>query len=249
MIQKIRTIVNRIRFGPDEPIIKELKKHYEYGDRVGYYRGRRFHCESICCEATPGLLENAVVLIEELKQGKENIKLLNMGSGASQFNHIISSLDKVDVYNADILIENEDDHNKWCDLNQQNPIPYKDKFDIVLAQEVIEHIENPWKFVRDLSSALNPDGYLIISTPNVTSLQSKMKFLTSNYFVWFTPKCHSYHINPVTYWEMELIAERTGLKVDKIIGSGDYFFSRNKKKSKRSVVSNNESLIFLLKKV
>lgn len=246
--EKLRNIFNKFKFGADEQIIQELKSHFEYGDRVGYYKGKRFHCEGICCEATPGLLENAVLLIEKLKQEKGCVRLLNIGSGTSQFNKIISSLDNVDVYNADILIENEDNHNKWCDLNQQDPIPYTEKFDVVLAQEVIEHIENPWKFVRDIASSLEKGGYIIISTPNVASLQSKIKFLFSSHFAWFTPECLPYHINPIPYWEMEVIAERTGFEMEQIIGSGDYFFSRNKKKNKKRVVSDNESLIFLLRK-
>lgn len=234
-------------FGHDERIIDELKKHFVHEDRVGYFKNRRFHCDGICCEATPGVLENVVLLLEKLKQENQNIKLLNIGSGSSQFDRVISFLN-IDVYNTDIVIKNEDSHNKWCDLNLQNPIPYDEKFDVVLAQEVIEHLENPWKFFRDLHSALKDNGCLIITTPNVASWHSKIKFLFGNHFNWFTPDCLSYHINPVAYWEIELIVEKTGFYLEKIIGSGDYFFARNKKKSKRQVISDNEGLIYFLRK-
>lgn len=243
----VRNIVNRIRFGEDEPIIKELKKYFVHEDRVGYYKNRRFHCDGICCEATPGVLENVILLLDRLTKENKDTKLLNIGSGSSQFDKVLDCLE-LEVFNTDIVIENEDTHNKWCDLNFENPIPYNKKFDIVLAQEVIEHLENPWKLFRDLNTSLKDGGYLIVSTPNIASLQSKIKFLIGNHFAWFTPKCLSYHINPVPYWEIELIAERTGFRVEEIIGSGDYFFSNNKKKSKKCVISDNEGLIFSLRK-
>lgn len=244
---KIINLYNRLRYGQDETIIKELKRFFRHEDRVGYYQNRRFHFDSICCEATPGVLENVILLFHGFTKEKKDLKLLNIGSGSSQFDEVLDCLD-IDVYNTDIVIKEEDDHNKWCDLNLENPIPYEEKFDIILAQEVIEHLENPWKLFRDLNSSLKENGYLIVSTPNVASLNSKLKFLISNHFAWFTPKCLSYHINPLTYWEIELIAEKTGFELEQIIGSGDYFFSRNKNKSKRRVISDNEGLIYLLRK-
>lgn len=245
---KIRNIYNRLRYGQDDSIIKKLKESFQHEDRVGYYQNRRFHFDSICCEATPGVLENVVLLLAKFAKQNKNLKLLNIGSGSSQFDEVLDCLD-IEVYNTDIVIKDEDDHNKWCDLNLENPIPYSEKFDIALAQEVIEHLENPWKLFRDLNSALNDGGYLIVTTPNVASLQSRIKFLLSGYFEWFTPKCLNYHINPVPYWEIELIASKTGFKVEQVLGSGDYFFNKNKNKSKKRIILDNEGLIYLLRKI
>lgn len=245
---KITNTYNRLRYGQDEEIIQELRNYFLHEDRVGYYQNRRFHFDSICCEATPGVLENVILILERLTKENQDSKLLNIGSGSSQFDKVLDCLD-LDVYNTDIVIKNEDEHNKWCDLNLENPIPYDEKFDIAVAQEVIEHLENPWKLFRDMNSALNDGGYLIVTTPNVASLQSRIKFLFSGYFAWFTPKCQTYHINPVAFWEIELIASKTGFKVEKIVGSGDYFFSRHKNKSKRRVICDNEGIIYLFKKV
>lgn len=244
---KIRNFYNTFRYGSDEPIIEELKKHFWHEDRVGIYKDKRFRFDNICCEAAPGVLENIVLLLEGFKKENKNFKLLNIGSGSSQFDKILAFLD-IDVYNTDIVINNEDEHNKWCDLNSQNPIPYDEKFDVVLAQEVIEHLENPWKFLRDLNSTLKEGGYSIITTPNIASKNSKKIFKKTGYYKWFTPDCLHYHINPISFWEIELIAEKTNFKVERIIGSGDYFFNRNKNKKKKDILSDNENLIFLLKK-
>lgn len=43
-------------------------------------------------------------------------------------------------------------------------------FDLVTALEVVEHVEDPASFIRDLAAKLAPGGLLIMSTPNKTPL-------------------------------------------------------------------------------
>jgi 2-polyprenyl-6-hydroxyphenyl methylase/3-demethylubiquinone-9 3-methyltransferase len=46
-----------------------------------------------------------------------------------------------------------------------------DKFDVVCAFEVVEHILHPEKFVNTISDILNPGGIVVISCPNAKSLE------------------------------------------------------------------------------
>jgi SAM-dependent methyltransferase len=41
-----------------------------------------------------------------------------------------------------------------------------EKFDTVIAGELIEHLENPLQFLADCYHILNPGGQLVLSTPN-----------------------------------------------------------------------------------
>ncbi|MEZ5899130.1 MAG: methyltransferase domain-containing protein [Hyphomicrobiaceae bacterium] len=43
---------------------------------------------------------------------------------------------------------------------------YRQKFDVVLATEVIEHVAHPDQFLRKLSTFVRPKGHVIITTPN-----------------------------------------------------------------------------------
>jgi 2-polyprenyl-3-methyl-5-hydroxy-6-metoxy-1,4-benzoquinol methylase len=50
-------------------------------------------------------------------------------------------------------------------------------FGIVTAIEVIEHVESPIGFLRNIGNLLAPDGVAVITTPNVDSLPARLKFL------------------------------------------------------------------------
>lgn len=52
-----------------------------------------------------------------------------------------------------------------------------DGFDLVLAVEVIEHLESPIAFLRTIRALLAPSGIAILTTPNMDSLAARAKFL------------------------------------------------------------------------
>jgi SAM-dependent methyltransferase len=68
-----------------------------------------------------------------------------------------------------------------ADLN--HPLPLPDKcFDVVVSVEGIEHLENPHLFLREVHRVLKDDGTLILTTPNIVSLRSRVRFLGSGFF-------------------------------------------------------------------
>lgn len=58
-----------------------------------------------------------------------------------------------------------------ADLNK--PLPIEDKlFDIVHANQIIEHLVETDLFVREIYRILKPGGYVVVSTPNLSSLHN-----------------------------------------------------------------------------
>lgn len=45
------------------------------------------------------------------------------------------------------------------------PTNYKNSFDIVIAEQVFEHVRNPWIGVKNVFKILKPGGYFLITTP------------------------------------------------------------------------------------
>nr|WP_172632601.1 methyltransferase domain-containing protein [Methanotorris igneus] len=59
-----------------------------------------------------------------------------------------------------------DDVQKFENLKKLNK-----KFDVIVAGEIIEHLENPGLFLDKVKEFLKEDGILIITTPNMLSLR------------------------------------------------------------------------------
>ncbi len=60
-------------------------------------------------------------------------------------------------------------------------------FDVVFALDIIEHLESPDKFLRNIVSVMKDEGLLILSTPNASSLSRLIQ--GSNWFA-FKDKTH-----------------------------------------------------------
>jgi SAM-dependent methyltransferase len=66
------------------------------------------------------------------------------------------------------------------DLNSR--LPFKSAcFDGVNLTEVIEHIENQPQLIREIARVLKPDGVVVISTPNVLNVHSRLRFLFTGF--------------------------------------------------------------------
>ena len=101
-----------------------------------------------------------------------------------------------------------------CDLDRGIPVRSETAQGVV-AIEVIEHLENAFHLLREFARVLTPDGWAILTTPNTTSLTSRVSFALRGYPVFFGP--HEYetngHIHPVALIDIQRMAERCGLTV------------------------------------
>lgn len=58
--------------------------------------------------------------------------------------------------------------------------PYRDNsMDVITSIQVLEHLENPWQFLREIRRILKPGGYLLISYPTSKDYLSRLRFLRS----------------------------------------------------------------------
>jgi len=98
-------------------------------------------------------------------------------------------------------------------------LPFRDAtFDGVVAIEGIEHLENPYLPAREFFRVLRPGGLLILSTPNVLNLRSRMKFLVRGTLFWFDEWTYrrGFHVNAVPVYELRHILTEAGFTVDSI---------------------------------
>lgn len=113
------------------------------------------------------------------------------------------------------------------DLN--DTLPFEDEtFDYITSVEGIEHLENPFKCIREFARVLKPDGTLILTTPNIMSIKSRTRFFLYSYHDFFRfitlegeyrhsqTEYEHQHINPMTFQELRYALNKAGLSVSSI---------------------------------
>ena len=70
-------------------------------------------------------------------------------------------------------------------------------FDLVVAVEVIEHVESPIGFLRNVAQLLAPGGVAAITTPNVDSLPARIRFLLAGRLRTMDENSDPTHISPI----------------------------------------------------
>jgi len=139
------------------------------------------------------------VVLNLLKSEKRG-KVLDAGAGEGALSYKLQELG-FDIVACDITPENFKVKEIPCEeVNLNNDLPYDNNFlDYFVAVEVIEHLENPWHFVREVSRVLKPNGRLILTTPNINSISSRTLFLYNLNYHDFGED-YTYHISPINYY-------------------------------------------------
>ncbi len=174
------------------------------------------------------LLEKIVGIIAARKRGK----VLDLGCGDGDYAYRLNSLG-FDVLAGDMDVNRfkykEHIPFQKCDVTAK--LPFGDGvFDYVLFVEVIEHLRNPYEVIAEIKRVLKPGGAVIVSTPNILNLKSRMRFLAEGCWEYFReiPLEHSQnpkeviwnlHLMPWRYHELEYLLHSSGLTVKNVYTS------------------------------
>ncbi|BDZ71672.1 class I SAM-dependent methyltransferase [Methanobacterium petrolearium] len=160
--------------------------------------------EIIGCAAA-GVHETVLSMLENKKRGK----LLDIASGYGNLSFNLCKMG-FEVCSGDIDPTRFIPENIEClkvDANEE--LPWVDKtFDFVISVETIEHLENPWNFIREVYRLLKPNGTFILTTPNVESWFSKFIFMVYGQFNLFGDFYNENdHITPIFDWNLNLMIQ------------------------------------------
>jgi ubiquinone/menaquinone biosynthesis C-methylase UbiE len=73
--------------------------------------------------------------------------------------------------------------NRFHIADMTRPLPWPDaSFDLILCVEGIEHLEDAFAFLGEMHRLLKPGGIVVVTTPNIISLRSRMRFFGSGFY-------------------------------------------------------------------
>jgi SAM-dependent methyltransferase len=117
-----------------------------------------------------------------------NLKVLDLGAGHGALTKKLYEMG-YEISACDLFPEFFEFSEIKCvkvDVTREFPFP-DNSFDLVIAVEVSEHILDHEMFFSELSRILKPGGRFLLSTPNILSLKSRLRFLFRGFFYSFNP--------------------------------------------------------------
>ncbi|HEC68755.1 MAG TPA: methyltransferase domain-containing protein [Candidatus Omnitrophica bacterium] len=168
------------------------------------------------------LLERVLEIMRKKRRGK----VLDLGCGDGDYGNSLKNMG-FDVLSADIDYDRFKYHKiiPFVRLNIDRELPFPEgEFDYVLFIETIEHIYNPDFVIGQIRRVLKLGGVLILSTPNILNLNSRLRFLFQGSFDFFREPTLDYarvfpgglqnmHVIPWRYQELEYLLYKNNILV------------------------------------
>jgi SAM-dependent methyltransferase len=118
------------------------------------------------------------VVADLLQRHLSRGRVLEVGAGSGELSHLLREKG-YHVEAADIdpsQCDFPDIDIRKCDVMEG--LPYPDEvFDAVVAMEFIEHMEDPFRAVREFNRVLSPGGLLVLTTPNYGNVETRLRYL------------------------------------------------------------------------
>jgi SAM-dependent methyltransferase len=119
---------------------------------------------------------------------------------------------------------------KILELNEPFACYFDRRFQLVAATDVIEHLDSPRNFLKEVHQLLEDDGWIVISLPNIASWEGRLKFFFNGELWQFREINYreQRHISPISREQMIMMMQELGFRVA-ALGSAGSFSTRFKK--------------------
>ena len=195
-----------------QPSDDEIKRLYSFERGYDTWVLDPIKSKKIFNEKRKGFRENIKLVQEYKKSGF----LLDVGCSSGLFLELARSFSwkcyGVEVNKDTAAIAKQKGFNIIVGdlLNAEFP---DETFDVITFWEVLEHVKDPTSTLRRARSLLKDDGYLFISTPNISGFEPKVGYYlmgkTINFWRHPQPPGHLYQFSKVT---IQKLLQKTGFK-------------------------------------
>jgi 2-polyprenyl-3-methyl-5-hydroxy-6-metoxy-1,4-benzoquinol methylase len=170
--------------------------------------------------ANAGLHPHIIAKVLELQRTRD-ARIVDVGCGSGAMLLKLADLGYTALHGIDIVrphvacagIEFSE-----CDLDRLETGFEDASVDLVVSVEVFEHIENLGSLLRELSRVLRPNGRMLITTPNVHSVEARLRYLLLGQLKQFDRIGDPTHITPLFIHPFTLLLRRHGLEINECWG-------------------------------
>lgn len=181
--------------------------------------------------AAPGLHEEMFKLFTSYGLPK-NSKILILGAGGGAFDQRLIDNGYYNITATDINTQVYQSDGKIVEFDLNKDFSTLGEYDIVIAMEIIEHVENAFEFLRRIRKILSKEGIFLLSTPNPKSVASRLNFLIKGEMLYFENRDISGvgHINPIFDHILKYYLNCIDLHIDKKRSLNEFSILRYKKR-------------------
>ena len=155
---------------------------------------------------------------------REQSSVCDFGCGSpNTLSRIKQIQNNAKLHGVDITQHNEDDFLRIGATFETEEMFWKSsqQYNLINMNHVLEHVKDPEMLMNNIKSKLQPNGHLIMATPNAKSIWS-WRFKNN----WFSLDCPR-HINIPTIKSLEILASKCGYQI--ILFSNQYRYNDYKR--------------------
>ena len=165
--------------------------------------------------ANSGLHAHVVEKLQRVLNDKHG-KVLDLGCGTGALLARLSVMGYTRLHGLDIAlpeVELTGISFGTCDLDSGR-LPFDDaSLDLIVSVEVFEHIENMGSLIKEVARTLSQNGVLIMTTPNVHSIEARLRYLLMGKLKQFDEIGDPTHVYPVFMHAFAKMLTRHSLEV------------------------------------
>jgi SAM-dependent methyltransferase len=99
-----------------------------------------------------------------------------------------------------------------------------ERFDCIIACEVIEHLDDPRRFLKECRRLLADNGSILVSTPNIAFFEGRIKFLLKGELWGFGANNYvgQRHITPLSQEQFPILFDECGYRLVQMTTAGSF---------------------------
>ncbi|SBW22490.1 type 11 methyltransferase [Candidatus Protofrankia californiensis] len=194
-----------------DPIVAANLRSYTGGTQVADYLATPYHARRMA-DATD-------LLMRETRRRVSQPLIADLGAGARTVTEGLSQRGARTIM-VDVGVHQPPRTASWhIPLVQADltcPLPFRSAtLDGIFAGEIVEHLFDPVAFLEECRRVLVPGGAVVVTTPNLATLQDRIRFLIGRSPRQVDPH-HPYlklHIRPFTYSSLARTFDLCGFRI------------------------------------